>query len=196
MSFTAVKLNPDKRMEILTLTTGEYITLDGDMTRPHYLDNESNIIVYMLRDPNPSLPVNRIASKLCGYKIFGAVIFINNTMEEIANEDQEAPPNEEDDDEEGDSHTDYEREDAYIEKNVDLRGDDVISLLTEYGIDVFKPDPLPKKKSSSSTKKKATINNSAILDDFLNNLVFSLTVSNKNNEIIREINLNEILKRT
>jgi hypothetical protein len=128
-------------METLTLNTGDYILIDGEYSRPHYLDDNSNILVYMLREPNPELKLNRAASKLCGYKIYGAVIFVNNNIEEVPNEGDEeeggAPATYDEDEEEEDGATDGEQ-DAYIEKNADFSEGDLYCLLHEHDIHFHK----------------------------------------------------------
>jgi hypothetical protein len=127
--------------ENVELDFNDVVYIHGRSTRALYPERFHHLIIYVLRDMPEAIKENknRIASKLYGKPIYGDVIIVDETIEEIPNEDADEPQQQLYDDEEGDEYggcyTDCEEpEDAYIEKRKDFTAYELAMLCSSIGI--------------------------------------------------------------
>jgi hypothetical protein len=131
--------------ENVELDYNDVVYIHGRSTRALYPERFHNLIIYVLRDMPDAIKKNknRIASKLYNKPIYGDVIIVDETIEEVPNEDADDEGGEQyqiyDDEEGGDEYgggyTDCEEpEDAYVTKRKDFTAYDLAMLCSSVGI--------------------------------------------------------------
>jgi hypothetical protein len=132
MAYRGIALYTDKTFEEIDLDYNELVVIEGNATRARYLANSPYILYEQYGAPRTKENSTRVATKLVGCRIFGTVVIVDETIEEVPNEDYDPPEF----DEEGGDVDGEEEDDAYITKRADINVDLFLLLCHSIGINI------------------------------------------------------------